>query len=81
MIHIEAHYLETARDAASLEHAGLPRYDLETGTVCGSCSVTVGEIVGTEDETVAWRPFAVVLTGEKIDTVCKRCLRTVLEVC
>lgn len=76
MRHIEAHYLESARDAAMLATAGLPRYDLEP-VKCGSCSARCGEVFNPNGESVAWKPFAVVLNGETIATVCGRCFRYV----
>lgn len=75
MRHIEIHYCETARDAASLQHAGLPRYDLEP-TRCGACNGTTGEVEGSGG-TVSWRPFGVVLDGDTITTVCRKCLTAV----
>ena len=75
MRHIEIHYLETARDAELLQHAGLPRYDLEP-TRCGSCNARVGEVNGT-DGTVFWRALGVVLDGETVTVACARCLRPV----
>lgn len=72
MIHIEIHYLETARDAALLATAGLPRYDLEP-SACAACKVKTGE-VESQHGTVVWRPFGVVLDGDAITTVCRRCL-------
>lgn len=72
MRHIEIHFCETARDAASLQHAGLPRYDLEP-SACAACKVKTGE-VESQHGTVVWRPFGVVLDGDAITTVCRRCL-------
>lgn len=75
MRHIEIHYCESARDAASLQYAGLPRYDLEP-TTCAACGAKTGEIEG-RGETVTWRPFGVVLDGDAITTVCRKCLTAV----
>ena len=72
MRHIELHILPTARDAARLETAGLPRFDLEPSE-CGACRVRVGEVSGSDDA-VFWRPFGVILDGETVDVLCKKCL-------
>lgn len=75
MIHYEIHYCETARDAAELRHAGLPRYDLEP-TDCSACGVRVGEVNGTNGA-VFWRPLGVALNGDSIAVLCRTCLRPV----
>lgn len=73
MRHLEVHYLETARDTAMLETAGLPRYgDIEPAT-CGACNATAGEVLG-QNGAVFWIPFGVVLDGDTITVACKRCL-------
>lgn len=77
-MHIEVHYCATARDAALLGQAGLPRYDLEGGT-CGACKARIAEVENLNGKTVGWRPFGVVLTGELTDVLCARCLRPVLR--
>ena len=76
MMHVELHYLETARDAAMLSTAGLPRYDLEP-VHCGNCSARCGEVHNQSGDTVAWKPFVVVMNGESIGTLCQRCVRPV----
>ena len=76
MRHLEIHYLESARDTALLETAGLPRYgDIEPAR-CGACKATAGE-VQAEDGAVSWRPFGVILDGETVSVACRRCLSTV----
>lgn len=72
MRHIEIHFCETARDAALLATAGLPRYDIEP-SACAACGAKTGEQDGKHG-TVVWRPFGVVLDGDAITTVCRRCL-------
>lgn len=72
MRHIEVHYCETARDAAQLQHAGLPRYDLEPSK-CAACNSRVGEIDGQRG-VVFWRPLGVVLDGETVTVICAKCL-------
>lgn len=73
--HIEIHYAETARDAAELQHAGLPRYDIEPSK-CAACSSRVGEVQGQGD-TVFWRPLGVVLDGETVTVICAKCLKQI----
>lgn len=75
MRHIEIHFCETARDAASLQHAGLPRYDLEPSP-CSACGAKTGEVEGRGD-TVSWRPFGVLLDGETVTVICRKCLSQV----
>lgn len=75
MRHLEIHYCESARDAASLQYAGLPRYDLNPEP-CGACKARTGEILG-RDETVSWRAFGVLLDGETVTVVCRKCLTAV----
>jgi hypothetical protein len=76
MRHIEVHYLETARDVRLLETAGLPVYGLNETARCGACKATAGEVQGG-DGTVSWRPFGVVLDGETVTVVCRKCLTAV----
>ncbi len=71
MTHIEIHWLETAKDAKWLEFAGLPRIDLEPSS-CTSCNARVGEVNGAEG-TVFWKPCGLVLNGDAIGTVCRKC--------
>lgn len=73
--HIEIHYAETARDAAELRHAGLPRYDLEPSR-CASCKARIGEVQGS-GEAMFWKPLGVVLDGETVTVVCGKCLRSI----
>lgn len=76
MRHIEIHYLESARDTALLATAGLPRYgDIEPAS-CASCNAKAGEVQGT-DGVVFWVPFGVLLDGETVSVVCRKCLRTI----
>lgn len=70
--HTEIHFCATATDAARLATAGLPRLDLEPQT-CGSCSARVGEVNG-QDGVVFWRACGLVLDGDRIATVCGKCL-------
>jgi len=75
--HIEIHYCETARDAALLATAGLPRFDLEP-TACAACNARVAEVNGEKDtDAVFWRAFGVILNGETVTAVCAKCLRPV----
>lgn len=74
--HIEIHYLDHEADLGMLETAGLPRYDREP-VACGSCHFSVGTVFNHQDEPVAWRAFGVVLDGNRIVTVCAKCLATV----
>ena len=76
MRHIESHYVESDRDAASLVTAGLPDYRLAPER-CGSCGIRTGEIFNTYGDSVAWKPFAVVLDGDRIAVVCNRCFNGV----
>lgn len=71
MVHVEIHWCETATDAARLQHAGLPRLDLEPSH-CSACNARVGEVTGLED-TVTWKPCGLVLNGETIGVLCRRC--------
>ncbi|UDL16289.1 hypothetical protein SEA_ZOOMAN_318 [Microbacterium phage Zooman] len=76
MRHIEIHFLESARDTALLETAGLPRYgDIEPAR-CGACKATAGEVLGANGA-VAWRPFGVILDGETVTVACRKCLSAV----
>lgn len=76
MLHLEIHYLETARDTALLETAGLPRYgDVEPAN-CSACSARAGEVQGSNGA-VFWRPFGVLLDGEHVSVVCARCMRQI----
>ena len=76
MRHIEIHYLESARDTALLETAGLPRYGDAEPARCGACNATAGE-VQAQDGSVLWRPFGVVLDGETVSVACRKCLSAV----
>lgn len=78
-MHIELHYCPTARDAARLQHGGLPRYDIEP-TKCGACMARVGEVENRDGTVVAWKPFAVVVSETVIDVVCGKCLKPVDKV-
>lgn len=69
--HVEIHWCETATDAAHLEHAGLPRLDLEPNR-CTGCNTQVGEVQGLGD-TVSWKPCGLVLNGDRIGVICRRC--------
>ena len=71
--HVEIHILPTAKDAARLEHAGLPRFDLEP-TACGACNARVGELNNESDQPIAWRPFGVILDADTVDVLCRKCL-------
>lgn len=73
--HVEIHWCETATDAARLEHAGLPRLDLEANR-CTSCDAPVGEVHGL-GETVSWKPCGLVLNGDRIGVLCRRCFRPI----
>jgi hypothetical protein len=70
-MHVEIHWLATATDAARLEHAGLPRLDLEPSK-CTACNARVGEVNG-QDGTVTWKPCGLVLNGDDIGVICQRC--------
>lgn len=73
--HTEIHWCETATDAARLQHAGLPRLDLEP-QACTSCNARVGEVNG-QNGTVTWKPCGLVLNGESIGVICRRCAEPV----
>ncbi|UVG35060.1 hypothetical protein SEA_CECE_311 [Microbacterium phage Cece] len=75
--HVELHFCHTARDAAALEKAGLPRYDLEP-TRCGNCNARCGELHG--DDAVTWRPLAVVVWETGVSVLCGRCLKCVEKI-
>ena len=75
MTHIEVHICNTARDAAYLSNAGLPRFDLEPGTKCSACTRRVGEVLNRDGDSVGWKRLGVVLTGDRIDVLCGTCLR------
>lgn len=77
MTHIEIHWCETATDAARLELAGLPRLDLEPNR-CSGCNARVGEVNGQEG-TVSWKPCGLVLNGDTIGVICRRCFSTVAK--
>lgn len=79
MNHVELHFCPTAKDAARLEYAGLPRYDLHPEP-CGSCSARTGEVLNRDGESVAWKPFAVVVWDTGLDVLCNRCLKPVDKV-
>ena len=76
MKHLEIHYVESDRDAATLVLAGLPDYRVAPER-CGSCNNPTGEVHNHQDEPVAWRAFGVVLDGDRIGVACKRCLSKV----
>ncbi len=76
MRHIEIHFVESARDTGLLATAGLPVYGLNEPARCGSCKAVAGEVQGI-DGAVAWRPFGVVLDGETVSVVCRKCLSQV----
>lgn len=75
MTHIEIHWCETATDAARLAYAGLPRLDLEPHR-CSACNARVGEVNGQGD-TVSWKPCGLLLDGENIGVLCRRCFAPV----
>jgi len=75
MSHVEIHWLETATDAARLEYAGLPRLDLEPSQ-CTACNARVGEVNGTNGD-VFWKPCGLVLNGDAIGTLCRKCFAPV----
>ena len=77
-MHVELHFCRTARDAALLATAGLPRYDLEPEK-CGACNARVGEVNGKEDA-VFWKPLTVVVWEDGVDVLCERCVRQVDKV-
>lgn len=77
-MHVELHFCPTARDAARLQHAGLPRFDLEPSK-CGACNARVGEVNG-EDGAVFWKPLTVVVWEDGVDVLCERCVRPVDKV-
>lgn len=70
-MHVELHVCRTAKDAARLEYAGLPRYDIEPSH-CGACNARVGEVNGTEGA-VFWRPLTVVVWENGVDVLCGKC--------
>lgn len=76
-MHIELHTCLTSKDAARLGHAGLPRYDIETGTVCGTCNRRVGEVQNSTGESVAWKPLTVVVWESGIGVLCAACTKSV----
>lgn len=71
-MHVELHFCRTAKDAARLEYAGLPRYDIEPSR-CGACHARVGEVNGSNEETVFWKPLTVVVWDTGVDVLCERC--------
>lgn len=71
-MHVELHRCPTAKDAARLWTAGLPRYDIEPST-CGACNRRVGEVVGSTDAARSWIPLTVVLWDDGIDVLCGKC--------
>lgn len=72
MYHVELHRCPTAQDAAQLQHAGLPRYDIET-TACDHCGKRCGEVSNRDGETVAWRPLTVVVWDDGLAVLCGAC--------
>lgn len=78
MSHIELHILATAEDAARIAAAGLPRFDLEPQE-CGACNVSIGEVL-TAGGDVLWRPCGLLLDGDSLALLCKRCLEPIPRV-
>jgi hypothetical protein len=64
MKHIEMHVIETVRDLALTETAGLDVYESES---CKECFEPVGEDSGN------FKPFVVVLDEESVWIVCVNC--------